>query len=130
MTKYKQLIKDFIFTAFILTASYFLSFYMQFEFETETMVPTIFVLGVFFVSLQTDGYFWGVFASLVSVILVNFTFTTPHYAIDLITPVNLLAAVVMLVVAIMTSTLTTQMKQQEKIKAESEEGEMHEKRIS
>lgn len=124
MAKYKQSIKDFFFTVLALAASYFLSFFIQFGFETATIVPTIFVLGVFFVSLQTDGYFWGVLASLVSVILVNFTFTAPHYAIDLIKPVNLMAAMVMLVVAVMTSALTTQMKQQEKIKAESEKERM------
>lgn len=124
MTKYKQTIRDGIFTAFILVVSYFLNFIMQFVFETNTLVPTIFVLGVFFVSLRTEGYFWGVLASLASVILVNFTFTMPYYAIDLITPVNVLAAVVMLIVAIMTSTLTTQVKQQEKIKAESEKERM------
>ena len=124
MTKYKQTILDGILTVFILVISYFLNFILQFVFETDTLVPTIFVLGVFFVSLRTEGYFWGVFASLISVILVNFTFTAPYYAIDLITPVNVLAAVVMLVVAVMTSTLTTQVKLQEKIKAESEKERM------
>lgn len=124
MTKYRQTIRDGIFTVFILVISYFLNFIMQFVFETKTLVPTIFVLGVFFVSLRTEGYFWGVLASLASVVLVNFTFTAPYYAIDLITPVNVFAAVVMLVVAIMTSTLTTQIKLQEKIKAESEKERM------
>lgn len=124
MLRYKQLVKDFIFTMFILVASYFLSFYIQFGFKSGTMVPAIFVLGVFFISLQTDGFLWGISASLASVILVNFTFTAPHFEIDLITPTNLLAAIIMLVVAIMTSTLTIQMKQQEKIKVESEKERM------
>ena len=124
MTKYKQSIHDGLLTMFILVISYFLNFIMQFVFETNTLVPTIFVLGVFFVSLKTEGYFWGVLASLASVMLVNFTFTAPYYSIDLITPVNMLAAVVMLVVAVMTSTLTTKVKLQEKIKAESEKERM------
>lgn len=124
MKQYKQWIKDFFFTVFVLAASYFFCFCIQFGFETETLVPTIFVLGVFFISLKTDGFVWGVFASLASVILVNFTFTTPHYEIDLINPVNLMAAMIMLLVAVMTSTLTTQMKQQEKIKVESEKERM------
>lgn len=124
MAKYKQTIKDFLFTVFILVIIYFLGFYVQFEFETDTLVPTLFVLGVFFVSLQTEGYIWGILASLASVILVNFTFTAPYFAIDLITPVNMFAALVMLLIAIMTSTLTTQIKQQEKIKAESEKERM------
>jgi len=115
MTKYKQIIKDFSFSVAILLITYFLSYYMQFVFDTDTLVPTIFVLGVFFVSRQTEGYVWGVAASLVSVILVNFTFTAPYFEVDFITPVNMFAALVMLLIAIMTSALTTQIKQQEKI---------------
>ncbi len=124
MEKYKQILKDLFFTVFILVLTYYLSYYVQFVFETNTLVPTIFVLGVFFISLRTEGYAWGVVASLVGVMLVNFTFTDPYFEIDFITPVNMFAALVMLVIAIMTSTLTTQIKQQEKIKAESEKERM------
>ena len=124
MIKYKQVLKDLLFTLFILVVTYFLSFFVQFVFETDTLVPTIFVLGVYFISLQTEGYVWGVGASLASVFLVNFTFTAPYYAVDLISTENLFAAMVMLVIAIMTSTLTTQVKMQEKIKVESEKERM------
>jgi len=124
MREYKQIIKNFLFTLFILVLTYLLSYYIQFVFETDTLVPTVFVLGVYFVSIQTEGYVWGVAASLASVMLVNFTFTTPYFAIDLISPENFFAAFVMLLIAIMTSALTTKVKQQEKIKAESEKERM------
>ena len=124
MAKYIHILKDLFFTIFVLALTYFLSYYVQFVFETDTLVPTIFVLGVFFISLRTEGYVWGVVASLIGVMLVNFTFTAPYFEIDFITPVNMFAALVMLVIAIMTSTLTTQIKQQEKIKAESERERM------
>jgi len=124
MMKYKQIIKDLSFSVVILLITYFLSYYMQFVFDTDTLVPTLFVLGVFFISRQTEGYVWGVAASLVSVMLVNFTFTAPYFEVDFITPVNMFAALVMLLIAIMTSALTTQIKQQEKIKAESEKERM------
>ena len=124
MREYKQIIKNFLFTLFILVLTYLLSYYIQFVFETDTLVPTVFVLGVYFVSIQTEGYVWGVAASLASVMLVNFTFTTPYFAIDLINPENFFAAFVMLLIAIMTSALTTKVKQQEKIKAESEKERM------
>ena len=124
MMKYKQILKDLSFSLVILLVTYFLSYYMQFVFDTDTLVPTIFVLGVFFISRQTEGYVWGVIASLVSVMLVNFTFTAPYFEVDFITPVNMFAALVMLLIAIMTSALTTQIKQQEKIKAESERERM------
>lgn len=120
----KLILKDFLFSSFVLLLTYFLSYYIQFVFETTTLVPTVFVLGVFFVSLRTEGYAWGVLASLIGVMLVNFAFTAPYFEIDFITPINMFAALVMLVIAIMTSTLTTQVKQQEKIKAESEKERM------
>lgn len=124
MGRYKHIIKDFLFSLFVLILTYFLSYYIQFVFDTDTLVPTVFVLGVFFVSLQTEGYVWGVIASLAGVMLVNFTFTAPYFAIDLIRPENMFAAFVMLLIAIMTSTLTTKIKQTEKIKAESEKERM------
>lgn len=124
MRKIKQLHKDFFFSLFVLLLTFFLSYFIQFVFDTDTLVPTIFVLGVFFVSLRTEGYVWGVLASLVGVMLVNFAFTMPYFEIDFITPINMFAAMVMLVIAIMTSTLTTKIKQQEKIKAESEKERM------
>lgn len=124
MKRYEKMIKDFLFTLFALVLTIFLSYYIQFVFQTDRLVPTMFVLGVFFVSLQTEGYVWGVMASLVGVMLVNFAFTAPYFEIDFITPVNMFAAMVMLVIAIMTSTRTTKIKQQEKIKAESEKERM------
>lgn len=124
MKKHKQIQKDCIFSLIVLLLTFLLSYCIQFIFETDTLVPTIFVLGVFFVSLQTEGYVWGVLASLMGVMLVNFAFTMPYFEIDFITPVNMFAAMVMLVIAIMTSTLTTKIKQQEKIKAESERERM------
>ena len=120
----KQIQKDGLFSLFVLGLTFLLSFFIQFVFKTDTLVPTIFVLGVFFVSMKTEGYLWGVGASLFGVMLVNFAFTMPYFEIDFITPVNMFAAFVMLVIAIMTSALTTKIKQQEKIKAESEKERM------
>lgn len=124
MKKNKQIQKDFLFSLSVLLLTFLLSYFIQFVFKTDTLVPTVFVLGVFFVSLKTEGYVWGVIASLVGVILVNFAFTMPYFEIDLITPVNMFAAIVMLVIAVMTSALTTKIKQQEKLKAESEKERM------
>ena len=124
MKKMRSFINNLFFVVCVLVLTYFLSYYIQFEFETDSLVPTVFVLGVFFIALRTDGYFWGVVSSLVGVMLVNFAFTAPYFEIDFITPVNMFAAMVMLVIAITTSTITTKNKQQEKIKMESEKERM------
>lgn len=117
-------ISDGIFTFVTLIVTFILSVFLQQIFRTQSLIPMIFVLGIFLIALRTQGYFWGVTASLASVLAVNYAFTFPYYAIDLISPTCVFSAVVMLIVSIATSTLTTQIKVQEKIKAEIEKERM------
>ena len=122
--KYTLHIKDALFSIVTLVASFALNLLLQSWFHTQSLIPMIFVLGVFLISWRTQGYFWGVAASLVSVLAVNYAFTFPYYAFDLISPESVSSAVVMLIVSISTGTLTTQIKHQEKIKAEIERERM------
>ena len=124
MKKEKLRLKDGLFTALVLALSFAASLLVRHVFNSPSLIPMVFVMGVFQISLHTQGYFWGVSASLASVLAVNYAFTFPYYAIDLIRPENLFSAVVMLVVAIATGTLTTKIKVQEKIKAEIEKEHM------
>ena len=111
---------DGILTAAIVVLAFAVNLILLQLFDTRTMIPMIFVLGVFLVSWKTQGYFWGVSASLVSVLAVNYAFTYPYWAFDLISPECISSAVVMLVVSVLTGTLTTKIKAQEKMKAEAE----------
>ena len=120
----KQFWKDAAFSVFTVLAAFGLNLLIQRWFDTRSLIPMIFVLGVFLISWRTQGYFWGVAASLVSVLAVNYAFTFPYYAFDLISPECVASAVVMLIVSILTGTLTTQIKHQEKIKAEAERERM------
>ena len=124
MKRNHQTVADGIFMAVTLLATFAVNLLLQQLFNTQTMIPMIFVLGVFLVSWRTQGYFWGITASLLSVLAVNYAFTYPYYAFDLISPECISSAVVMLIVAIMTGTLTTRLKQQEKLKAEAEKERM------
>ena len=124
MVKKKELLADGIFSLFVLCAAFVTNLLLQYAFQTQTMTPMIFVLGVFLVSWKTQGYLWGILASLLSVLAVNWAFTYPYWAIDLISPECISSAVVMLIVATMTGALTTRLKQQEKLKAEAEKERM------
>ncbi len=115
---------DALVTMGILGMSFVLSLVLDEWFQTDAMIPTVFVLGVFLVSVVTDGYFYGILATLVSVLSVNFAFTYPYFKFNFTIPENLFSAVVMLVVAVMTCTLTTKVMQQEKLKADSEREKM------
>ena len=115
---------DCFFMLTVLVVVFGINLLLQETFQTRTMVPMIFVLGVFLVSWKTQGYFWGITASLISVLAVNYAFTYPYWAFDLISPECISSAVVMLIVAIMTGALTTRLKHQEKLKAEAEKERM------
>jgi len=117
-------IADGLFMIAALFSAFGINLFLQSRFQTQTMTPMVFVLGVFLVSWRTSGYFWGVAASLISVLAVNYTFTYPFWAFDLISPECISSAVVMLVVAILTGTLTTRIKQQERIRYEAERERM------
>ncbi len=90
----------------------------------DGVASMVFVLAVFLISMYTDGYLWGLAASLLCVLAVNFAFRTPYFAFNFTLPENLFSALVMLVVSIMTSTLTTRIKLQEQLRMESETEKM------
>lgn len=84
----------------------------------------IFLLAAFLTSMYTEGYFWGIAASLISVLAVNFAFLSPYFAFNFTLPENLFSGLTMLVISTMTSTLTTRIKKQEQLRAESEREKM------
>ena len=120
----KRIAADILFTTATLVIVFLVNLFLVEHFGTKTMTPMIFVLGVFLVSWRTQGYHWGIIASLISVLLVNWAFTYPYWAFDLMSPECVSSAAVMLIVATMTGALTTRLKQQEKIKAEAEKERM------
>ena len=124
MKFHKQTLTDCLFMLLSLIVAFSVNLFLVEQFDTMTMTPMVFVLGVFLVSWRTQGYFWGIAASLISVLAVNWAFTYPYWAFDLISPECISAAVVMLIVSTMTGALTTRLKKQEKVKAEAERERM------
>ena len=120
----KQQARDFFVTAGILVVSFLFSLLSEAVFQTDAMGPMVFVLGVFLISVITTGYRWGIAASLIGMLAVNFVFTFPYFQFNFTIPVNFFSAVVMLVVAIITCALTTKIKYAEKLKADSEREKM------
>ncbi len=92
--------------------------------DTSALIPAIFVLGAFLVSALTEGYTYGIFASLIGVLMVNFAFTFPYFRLNFSISENLVSAVIMIIVSLMTCALTTQIKKAEAVKAESEKERM------
>lgn len=92
--------------------------------SSDTHVPMIFVLAVLVVALCTDGYFYGLLAAGSSVLGVNYAFTYPYLKLDFSIYGYPLTFMTMLAVGFAVSTLTTRVKAQEKLRAESEREKM------
>ena len=75
MTKKKRILADGVYTIIILLAVFLINLLLVAGFDTKTMTPMIFLLGVFLVSCRTQGYGYGIVASLISVLAVNWAFT-------------------------------------------------------
>lgn len=120
----KKILQNCLVTAAILGVASAGCFLLQKVVSTDTHVPLIFVLAVLFISRLTDGYVYGITASVLAVIGVNFVFTQPYFKLDFTLTGYPLTFLAMLAVAICVSALTTQIKQQEQIRLEIEKEKM------
>ena len=116
--------KDISLTVSVLVLSFTLCLILRGVFEINEQVTAIFVFAVFLVSLLTSGYIYGLVASVVGTVAVNYAFTFPYFAINFTIPENIISAIVMITVAILTGTLTTQIKKHEALKTENEKEHM------
>lgn len=119
MKKYWSFLKNGVFSIVVWLAFFVISVVVENWLETNTMIPAIFALAVFLISLYTDGYLYGIFASLLSVLVLNYAFTFPFLKFNFSIPENLISAIIMLVITILSSALATKIKNQEMIKAET-----------
>lgn len=92
--------------------------------SSDVYVPMIFVLAVLIISLLTDGYFYGVLASIVSVIGVNYAFTYPYMKLDFSIYGYPTTFITMLAVSLVISTLTTRVREQEKLRHETAQAQL------
>lgn len=87
-------------------------------------ITTVFVFAVFLISLLTEGYAYGVISAVAGMLAINYAFTYPYFALNFMIPVNLISAVIMVTISILTGMLTTKIKHFENEKAESERERM------
>lgn len=121
--KAKKPIKNLIVSVSVFSVAFALSILFQ-KIGVEEHITTIFVFAVFLISLLTDGYAFGVLAAVAGMFATNYVFTYPYFAFDFITPVNLISAVIMILLSLITSTLTTKIKLHEAARAEGEREKM------
>ncbi len=122
--KTKKHIKNSIFTLLVMSCAFFISLALQKLLSISDHITTVFVFGVFLISIKTDGYFYGIISAFISMLAVNFAFAFPYFSFDFTIPENLISAIIMIIISVMTSALTTKLKVWEALKAEGEREKM------
>ncbi len=116
----KNKIKDACITTFLLIVATLISFVYWGISQNAANVALLYILALVLIARTTNGYFWGIFSSIVGVICVNYLFTYPFFALNFTIsgyPVTFLG---MLAIALTTSATTTHMKRQMKMLSERE----------
>ncbi len=118
--KLKQNVKNTLITTVLLAAGTAVSAFLLMLDNSGNFVSMIFVLTVMVIARLTTGYFWGVLSSFIGVICVNYIFTYPYWAFNFTMTGYPLTFLTMLSVSIVVSTMTSQIKQQEQLRMETE----------
>ena len=116
--------RDLLVSAIILSCAFGLCNLLRLAGSSDGFASPIFVLAVLLVSRLTTGYLFGLIASLLGVVCVNFVFTYPYWAVNFTLSGYPLTFLTFLVVSVMTGTLTAQAKQRERLRAENEKEKM------
>lgn len=117
-------LKDTAVTVVILCVVFIICLIIQDVFKTEVVLPSVYILGVFLISVVTQGYVYGIVSSIISTIAVNYFFTFPYYRMNFTMQGNAVSAVIMITISLITCSFTIKLKQIEAIKAESEKEKM------
>ena len=92
--------------------------------DNNPFAMPLFILAVALCARLTDGYFYGIAASVMGTFCVNYMFTYPFWTFDVSLSGYPLTFAVMLVVSVIISALTTRLKQQEQLHLEAEREKM------
>ena len=92
--------------------------------DSDSYAPLVFVPATLLVSLLTNGYFFGLLMSVVSVIGVNIVFTYPYFRLNFSITGYPLTFFCMFVISVITSTLVSRVREAERLRVVAEREKM------
>ena len=117
-------LRDFLLFTLILASAVGLCFLLRLADSSDGFASPVFVLAVLLISRFTDGYLFGLLAAVLSVICINYIFTYPYLEFNFTLSGYPLTFLTMLGVSLVTCTMTTKIKEQERLRVESEKEKM------
>lgn len=118
--KNKPDFKGWIITIFILIVTTIAAYWLSLIASGTANIALLYILALIGIAHATAGYYYGIFASLVGVICVNYWFTFPYGALNFTLTGYPITFVLMLTTSLIVSTFTAHLKQQSVIISERE----------
>lgn len=113
--------RDMLLCAGVFTVTTVASFFFkQTASDPSLNIAMLYTLGVFIITRYTNGYIYGMLFAIMSVLSVNFFFTYPYQDFNFTIEGYQVTFLGMFAIAIITSTMSTNMKEQAKQLAEQE----------
>ena len=76
----------------------------------ETNIVIIYILAVMLIARFTDGYYWGILASIISTFSFNYFFTVPYFTFSVNDPDYIITFAIMTITSVITSALTSKIR--------------------
>ena len=111
MKKFLNFMKDAGITLGLLVAATLMGAFFRDMKIHETNIVIGYLLAVLLTARFTKGYFHGIAATAASFLLFNWFFTEPYYSLKIYDPTYIMTIIIMTITAIITSALTTKVKQ-------------------
>ncbi len=113
-----------IFTTLVQLIATAIGFGMKYFFNaSDHLISQIYILGVLVIALKTEGYWFGISSVILDTFIINYFFTEPLMAFNFSIE-TIPSMIVAFAVSFASTVLTTKVRDQEKIKAESEKEKM------
>ena len=111
--------RDFAIFCSLFTSAVLLCILLHKAKSSEGFAYSISILTVLLISRFTTGYLYGTLAAVLSVVVTNYIFTYPYWAVDFTLSGYPLTFLTMLLVSLVTCTMTTKIKKQENLRIEA-----------
>ncbi|MEG0290748.1 MAG: DUF4118 domain-containing protein [Erysipelotrichaceae bacterium] len=112
---YKKIIKNmiysFILMSALLTISSMIGLFFRDNGIPEANIVIIYIFAVFLTARYSEGFIFGILASILATLSYNYFFTAPFYSLAVKDPYYFITFIVMTITALITSALTSSAKQ-------------------
>lgn len=114
-------LRDTLITSLLLSTATLLCYVLKrFDIADQNLI-IVYLLSVLVISRMTHGYLYGMSASVLSVLAFNFFFTDPYFTFNAIQPAYPVTFLIMLIIALITSTMTVRIKSEALFAAQREQ---------